>query len=206
MTNTYSFAEQELDILAATVSKATITPYRKELLALCEAFGKSGQSGGSAPYTAGAIADAVRKLLLQQPICAVTGEDFEWVNVAHLSDEGPLWQNMRCGGLFKYADGSCSYVDAIVWQGEDEHDSFTGRVYIDDKNFELISSSQCVRFPFTPRTFYIDVKRTPISKAEAERRKMHYIEDGYGECYYSILRDPHQLIAVFNHYDKKKLI
>jgi hypothetical protein len=60
MTNTQKFAQQELDILAATVPDAIVTPFAKEILALCEAFGNSGQSGGSAPYTASAISQAVK--------------------------------------------------------------------------------------------------------------------------------------------------
>lgn len=52
-----------------------VTPFAKEILALCEAFGKSGQSGGSVPYTASAISQAVKKLLLREPICDVTGHE-----------------------------------------------------------------------------------------------------------------------------------
>ena len=168
MTNTQKFAKQELDILAATVPDAILTPFAKEILALCEAFGKSGQSGGSAPYTASAIAQAVKKLCLQEPICDVTGHDNEWVDVAEWMGE-PMYQNARCGGLFKYQNGKCSYNDAIVWKGEEEYDTFTGRVYIDDKYFELIGSSQYARFPFKPKTFYIDVVRVPITKEEAAK-------------------------------------
>src|SRR5690554_4593318 len=130
MTNTQKFAKQELDILAATVPDAIVTPFAKEILALCEAFGKSGQSGGSAPYTVSAISQAVKKLCLQEPICDVTGHENEWVDVSEMSDGETLWQNSRCSGLFKYPDEKCSYVDAIVWQGEEEWDTFTGRVYI----------------------------------------------------------------------------
>lgn len=200
--NTQSFAKQELDILAATVPDAIVTPFAKEILALCEAFGKSGQSGGSAPYTASAIAQAVKKLCLQEPICDVTGHDNEWVDVAEWMGE-PMYQNARCGGLFKYQNGKCSYNDAIVWKGEEEYDTFTGRVYIDDKDFELIGSSQYARFPFKPKTFYIDVVRVPITKEEAESRNLHYIEDGFNKCYYTILKDPTQLDKVFKYYDKK---
>lgn len=60
MTNIQKFAKRELDILEATTPDAIITPFAKEILALCEAFGKSGQSGGSAPYTASAISQAVK--------------------------------------------------------------------------------------------------------------------------------------------------
>ncbi len=82
MTNTQLFAKQELDILAATVPDAIITPFRIEILALCEAFGKSGPSGSEAPLIASAISKVVKKLMLQEPICDVTGHDNEWVDVA----------------------------------------------------------------------------------------------------------------------------
>ncbi len=201
MTNTQKFAAQELGILAATVPDAIITPFAKEILALCEAFGRSGQSGGSAPYTASAISQAVKKLMLQEPICDVTGHESEWVDVS--SDMGkPMWQNIRCSALFKYENGKCSYVDAIVWKGEREHDAFTGRVYVDDKNFELIGSSQFIRFPFKPKTFYIDVVRIPVSEERAKAMGLHYIKDGNNMCYYSVLKDPKQLDAVFKYYDK----
>jgi hypothetical protein len=43
----------------------------------------------------------------------------------------------------------------------------------------------------------------PITKDEAEKRELHYIEDGFGECYYTVLKDPKQLDKVFKYYDKK---
>jgi len=203
MTNTQKFAKRELDILAATVPNAIVTPFAKEILALCEAFGKSGQSGGSAPYTASAISQAVKKLLLQEPICDVTGHESEWVDIFEIAGS-PTYQNSRCSGLFRDSDGACRYIPAIVWKGVEDWDTFTGTVYIDDKNFERISSSQIVRFPFEPKTFYIDVVRVPISKEEAEKRDLHYIEDGCNECYYTVLKDPKQLEKVFKYYDKNE--
>lgn len=204
MTNTQKFAQQELDILAATVPDAIVTPFAKEILALCEAFGNSGQSGGSAPYTASAISQTIKKLLLQEPICDVTGHENEWVDVSEMGDGSIMYQNSRCSALFKNGvESKAHYLNAIVWKGVEDYDTFTGRVYIDDKDFELIGSSQFVKFPFKPKTFYIDVVHVPISKEEAEKRELHYIEDGFGECYYTILKDPKQLDKVFKYYDKK---
>lgn len=201
MTNTQSFAKQELDILAATVPDAIVTPFTNEILALCEAFGKSGQSGGSAPMTATAISQAVKSLLLQNPICYITGHESEWSN--KISQREDLYQNKRCYALFKQGDGSSYYLDAIVWKGKENWDTFTGRVYIDNKHFELVSSRQYVKFPFKPKTFYIDVVRVPITKEEAESKNMHFIEDGDNKCYYSIIKDLKQLGKVFKYYDKK---
>jgi hypothetical protein len=44
---------------------------------------------------------------------------------------------------------------------------------------------------------------TPFAKEEAESRNLHYIEDGFNECYYTILKDTKQLDNVFKYYDKK---
>jgi len=203
MTNVQKFARQELDILASTVPDAIITPFAKEILALCEAFGNSGQSGGSASYTASAIAQAVKKLMLQEPICDVTGHKNEWVHIGTMSDGSIVYQNSRCSALFKSgADAKAYYLDAIVWKGEENWDAFTGSVYIDDKDFELINSRQYVKFPFKPKTFYIDVIRIPITKKDAEERNLHYIEDISNECYYTILKNPKQLTMVFKYYEK----
>jgi hypothetical protein len=140
--------------------------------------------------------------MLRDPITEITGQEKEWVNIKEIMDE-TIWQNSRCGGLFKYSNGQCSYTDSIVWSGEEDWDTFTGRVYADDKEFELIGSSQLVKFPFTPKTFYVDVVRVPITKEEAEERNLHYIEDGFGECYYTVVKEPEQLEEVFNYYEKK---
>ena len=91
---------------------------------------------------------------------------------------------------------------SIIWQGEEEFDTFTGRVYLDKDASELVSSKQNVRFPFTPKSFYIDVRRIPIEKEVAEKRNLHYIE-GHNECYYSVIKNPEQLHQVWEYYDKK---
>ena len=203
MTNTQKFAKQELDILAATTPDAIIIPFAKEILALCEAFGNSGQSGGSAPYTASAISQAVKKLMLQEPICDVTGHENEWCDVSEMGDGSIIFQNSRCSALFKDGiDAKPHYLNAIVWKGVEDWDTFTGRVYVDDKDFELIGSSQYVKLPFKPKTFYIDVVRVSITKEEAESRNLHYHEGNFDECYYTILKDPKQLEKVFKYYDK----
>lgn len=203
MKNIQNFAKRELDILAATEPDAIVIPFAKEILALCEAFENSEQSGGTAPYTASVIAQTVKKLMLQEPICDITGHENEWVDVSEMGN-GSMYQNSRCSALFKDGiEGKAYYLDAIVWKGVEDYDTFTGRVYIDDKDFELIGSDQFVKFPFKPKTFYIDVVRIPITKKEAEKRNLYYIEDNNNKCYYYILKDPKQLDEVFKYYDKK---
>jgi hypothetical protein len=211
MTNTQKFAKRELDILEATTPDAIVTPFAKEILALCEAFGKSGQSGGSAPYTASTISQVIKKLMLQEPICDVTGHKSEWGESfeSGISNDITCKQNLRCSALFlqttHFVSGDVSrayYLDAIVWKGKEDWDTFTGSVYVDNVGFKLIGSSQFVKFPFKQKTFYIDVVRIPITQEEAESRNIHY-SGVNNEYYYTVVKAPKQLDKVFKYYDKK---
>lgn len=194
--NTGRYAERELLVLSKSTTdkdnRPIIEPFTKEIIALAERFGKSGQSGGSAPYTATSISQAIKKLLLFEPLCPVTGVDEEWINITELNDGRNMWQNSRCSGLFKHADGSVSYNDAIIkktqtgscWSGSfwlSKADYLTG-------NRELkIRSSQLVKsFPFTPKTFYIDVIEEEVAKDDWEM----------------YLKDPKQLAKVWKYYQK----
>jgi hypothetical protein len=206
MTNTKKFAQIELDILEATVPDSVIIPFKKEILDLCESFGDSGQSGASAPYVANALSKAIKKLMLQEPICEITGHENEWIDVSEIGYNSTIYQNSRCSALFKNGvEGKAYYLNAIVWKGVEKYDTFTGRVYIDDKNFELIGSSQNVKLPFKPKTFYIDVVYVSIEEEDAIKRELHYIKNNDDNCYYIILKDPNQLKEVFKYYDKKIL-
>lgn len=215
MTNTQRYAQRELEILSKSATdpndRPLIEPFIPEILALCEAFGKSGQSGGSAPYTATAISQAVKKLLLQEPICDITGIPDEWMDVSHLGDgSGPEFQNNRCSCLFKTGtDGRAYYLDAIVWKGEEDGDTFTGRV-------EAYLSRQYVKsFPFVPKTFYIDVIRQELPEDWTEEPfiegKKWYSTEEYERTgrknwhenkFRYLIKDKSQLERVFKYYDQ----
>lgn len=195
MTNTQSFAKQELNILAKTVPDAVITPFSKEIFMLCEAFGRSGESGNSAHFVATEISQSIKKLLLQEPICPIMGTDEEWVQVKDISEnDDMMYQNKRCSRLFKAKNGKCWYLDAIVkkvarsgycWSG-----SFwlTKEDYLKRDESKIIGSSHYVKsFPFTPKTFYIDVVEEKVAKDDWEM----------------YLLDPKQLEKVWKYYDKK---
>jgi hypothetical protein len=160
MTNTQSHAQRELDILIKTTPDAIIRDFVPEILALCEAFGNSGQSGGSAPYTASALSQAIKKLCLQQTIAPLTGEDDEWMEVTGASDLPSMCQNKREGAVFK--DGSQAYyLDAITWKTQ------TGATWSGNAHAgtEKISSRQNIKsFPFYPKTFVVDVIEKEVSK------------------------------------------
>lgn len=214
MTNTQRFAANELSILCKSATdpndRPLIEPFIPEILALAEKFGLSGQSGGSAPYVANAISQAIKKLLLQDPICPIMGIDEEWIDVGYLGEKDEkhvVWQNNRCSALFKNAKHQSYYLDAIVWKGEEEYDTFTGTV-------EGILSRQFVKsFPFTPKTFYIDVTKEILPDDWSEEP---FIENRYydteefektgrrvwrTEKYRYKIKNKEQLAKVFEYYN-----
>lgn len=190
MSNTKKFAERELEIL----SKAAVDPNNRpiieqfipEIIALCDKFGLSGQSGGSAPYTASALSQAIEKLCLQKPIGPITGIDDEWVDVSSYGDgrgkNDIKYQNSRCSALFKSVNGRVWYLDAINWKDE-KGACWSGVATL--PSGEKIHTKQFIKsFPFEPKTFYVDIISKEVKKDDWE----FYI------------KDEQQLEEVFNHY------
>lgn len=184
MSNTHSFAAREFDILSKSCTdpddRPVIEPFRKEMLALCEAFGNSGQSGGSAPYTASAICSTLKDLLMQRPICPITGIDEEWMNCGDMGatdvDSSEVWQNSRCSALFRdnsVRNGEPYYLDAITWKTQ-TGSTWGGRAWLDDTQTIPISSRQFIQgYPFTPKTFYVDVIEKEVAPDDWE----FYVKD-----------------------------
>jgi hypothetical protein len=202
---TFSYAQRELEILSAQAkdpnNRPIIEPFTKEILALCDVFGKSGQSGGTAPMTAQAISGAVKTLLLQEPIADVTGEAWEWTDVSEASGGEEMYQNKRCAALFKIGvNGIPYYLDAIAFQRyDDNNDAFTSN------DMDGYSSRQNVKsFPFRPKTFYVDVKRElydPIKHG----KDADYTECGKDGKYMYFIYNVAQLDRVFQYYDRYEI-
>ena len=202
--NTCKKAKSECEILIKTVPDAIIKDFIPEILALVDKFGNSGQSGGSAPYTANAISQAVKKLCLQEPICDITGIDEEWGNITESgqSKDIEIYQNNRCSAIFKevihYCGGdetNCYYLDAIVFKGQNGS-CFTGNsVELNDGS--IIGSRQFIKeFPFKPKTFYIDVIETEwADKNETEKKQG-------GGWWTSVIKNENQLKPVFKYYNR----
>ncbi len=192
MTNTQSHAKRELEILFATTPDAIIREFETEILALCEKFGKSGQSGGSAPFTAQAISHAIKTLCLQETIAPLTGEDSEWTDVTEMNDGEIMYQNNRNSAVFKDGDGKAYYIDAIIkrnqdgtcWSGslwKSKEDYLTG-----NKDLMVGSLGYIKSFPFTPKTFYIDVIEEEVGNHDWEM----------------YLKDTEQLEEVYEYYQR----
>jgi len=84
--------------------------------------------------------DPIKKLALFEPLNPLTGEDSEWQQV-----RGDLWQNLRCGHVFKDANGN-------AYDGE-------GRIFREPNGACYTSSDSHVpvTFPYTPKRVYVDV-------------------------------------------------
>jgi len=196
MSNTADKAKLEFEVLRSTVENAIIAPFEKEILALVDKFGESGQSGGSAPYTAGAISSAVKKLCMQEPICDITGIDSEWHEVSdHMGTRTSMYQNKRLSSVFKDGkDGTPYYLNAIVFNGKD-NSSFTGNS-VKLKDGSTLASRQFIKLPFQPKTFYVDV-------IETEWADQHEtVEKSGGGWWTSVIKDEKQLEEVFEYYKK----
>lgn len=160
--NTYLHAKRELTILSASCkdpeNRPVIEDFTNELLELCDRFGKSGQSGGSAPFTATSLAHAIKKLCLQEPICPITGVDEEWTDIAEINGGVTMYQNNRCSAIFRDNTGDY-YIDAVVFKDQFGSTFTCGG----NGNVEGVTSRQYIKeYPFTPKTFYIDVFSTEV--------------------------------------------
>lgn len=195
MSNTKDKAEREFDILEKTVKDAIITPFRNEILTLVDKFGDSGQSGGSAPYTAGAISQAVEKLCLQKPICDITGIDEEWNDCRDMGDD-KIYQNNRLSSIFKHdIEGKPYYIDAVVFKGQNGN-CFNGNSVKTEDGSTITSRQYIKKFPFKPKTFYVDIIETEWADKEET------VKQEGGGWWTSIVKDELQLEEVFEYYDR----
>ena len=149
MTNYERHAKDEFRAAGWTDENGKFNDEMQELicnhvLKLLDVFHDEGHSGSSAPYAI----NLFKKLASFEPIVPLTGEDWEWVNVAE-QNGGPLWQNKRCSHVFKDNDGAYDingivFYDWYVNEEGDKHKSY----------FTSRESRVPVTFPYTPTTEY----------------------------------------------------
>jgi hypothetical protein len=151
----------------------------KAVMELIEVFSKQGHSGMSAPR----VIHLFSKLANFEPLSPVQGTDDEWGNA-----DDDVQQNRRYSAVFKHTDGTCTYNDAIVKRCPDGT-TWTGPLYLTRE--DAINNTNKIRvkikgFPFTPKTFYIDVIEEEIEKDD----------------WIMWVKDPKQLEEVFDYYEK----
>ena len=174
--NLLSHADIEFEVLGwpgDCEMQSMICENVKDLLAV---LASQGHSGSSAPYAINMFKD----LAMFAPISPITGDALEW---SEIGDN--RFQNKRCSALFKdKADGDAYYLNAIVWRTQ-EGVTYAGMA--EKVSGERVFSRQVVKFPFTPKTFYVDVIEEEVA----------------GNDWELTIKDESQLDAVFEHYEKK---
>lgn len=108
------------------------------VLKLVKVFAKEGHSG----FSAAMATSLFSKVSRFEPLTPLTGEDDEWRESA---GGNGLFQNKRCGRVFKGANGEAYDIDGKVFR---EPDGAT---------FTSGDSRVPVTFPYTPTTEIIDV-------------------------------------------------
>jgi len=119
----------------------------KHVLALIKLFADEGHSGSTAPYTV----NVFEKLAKFEPLVPLTGEEWEWVDVADYGNRGhQLWQNKRCGRVFKDLNGAYDIDGKVFW----EWSEYEGEKF---KSYYTSRESRVpVTFPYTPTTEYVE--------------------------------------------------
>ena len=162
----------------------------KAVMELIELFSKQGHSGMSAPI----VADIFKKLANYEPLGPITGKDEEWSDVRDIGNGKPWYQNKRCSALFKDGkDGRPYYIDAVV-KRDQRGVTWSGMAWLSEEDYKSGDRSKMIdkrgyvkSFPFTPKTFYIDVRDVEVAKDDWE----------------SFVVDPSQLDEVKEYYDLK---
>ena len=193
--------ERELEILHNSLKpedgNLLINPFIKDIKRIIRKFGREGHSGGSAPYGAGALSRTIKDTLLFMPLSPITGEDSEWMDVKESMGGEPYYQNNRLGSVFKEGkDGRSHYNEAVIFTGQNGC-SFTGGD-VKLANGRTIGSSQLVKFPFRPKSFYLDVIETEWDK-DKETGKL--TKKAGGGWWTSIVKDESQLKEIEEYYD-----
>lgn len=153
MSNLMTHARNELQGCGYKLD-GTDEPYNKAaaeaILALIALFSEQGHSGFSGNYCLKAFA----ALANFEPLGPLTGADAEWCEVA----EGTMWQNRRCGHVFKDSvDGPAYDSNAVVFEDVDGS-RFTGRY-----------SRQFITFPYAPRSV---IAKIPADATDVQRKML----------------------------------
>ena len=115
---------------------------------MARAFSLEGYSGGSAPI----MLSWLGRALAWEPVAPLTGADDEWVDVAEIAGR-TLWQNRRCGRVFKEGDGTAYDIQGRVFR-EPSGACFTRQP----------DSRTSVVFPYRPVTVYVDVPADEVTR------------------------------------------
>lgn len=173
--NLTEYAKSELDRLGKD-KDGMQEMMNRDILEIIEKFGEQGHSGFSAGYAI----KILDRLLRWKPIKPLTGEDDEWGEHYCLGGDR---QNKRCSSVFKYADGHCEDIDAIIVSDNGGHTWFTSG------NFR-----KTITFPYTP----------PIHPEKVYIEYTEPVPRGFTGDKYEIITDkPERIKALYDKFQKE---
>ena len=161
MSNLLKHAERELKLIGYDGKDEYNNMAKAAIMELLTTFANQGHSGFSANY----IVNLFNKLAKYETLSPLKGNDDEWNDVSDMSgDRKTLFQNNRDGRVFKNDDGAF-FTEAIIWT-ESGESSYTNK----DSNRYIKS------FPFTPKTFYVEVdkERNVLDTEEYNKANAYY--------------------------------
>jgi hypothetical protein len=138
-------AERELDLMGMEDDGDMNGMMRRHIIHMVKEFSNEGHSGFSASYAI----QVLEKLLKFEPITPLTGEDWEWNDVSEISGD-TLYQNARCGHVFKDKDGAYDIDGKVFWSWMT--DEKTGEKF--KSHYTSRDSRVPVTFPYIPTTVY----------------------------------------------------
>lgn len=137
-------AVRELDLMGMKDDGDMNGAMRKHILHMVQEFANEGHSGFSASYAI----QVLEKLLKFEPITPLTGEDWEWSDVSEISGD-TLYQNVRCGRVFKDKDGAYDIDGKVFWSWMTDENGEKFKSYYTSRD-----SRVPVAFPYVPTTVY----------------------------------------------------
>jgi len=134
--------------------------FRDLIKEILRVWGRQGHSGFSANFFAPKVCKIIENAMLFKPFVPIQNEeDFDFYNTGN----GTL-QSKRLSSVFKDNENApAHYLYAIVWNDGDS--LFTGTLRIKGLG-EINSSANIKKYPFTPKSFYVDVRLANTEKPE----------------------------------------
>lgn len=170
------YAKSELDRLGKD-KDGMQEMMNRDILEIIEKFGEQGHSGFSANYAI----QVIERLLRWKPIKPLTGEDDEWSEA--LSFKDLIRQNKRCSSVFKYEDGHCEDIDAIIVSDNGGHTWYNSGKF-----------RKTITFPYTP----------PIRPEEVYIEYTEPVPRGFTGDKYEIITDkPERIKALYDKFQKE---
>lgn len=161
------------------------------VLELVAVFSKQGHSGMSASI----VRQLFNTLVDFKPLSPVKGDEDEWAEVGEQNGV-MVYQNKRLSSVFKEGvDGLPYYLNAIVFKGEEEHDTFTGTV-------EGVKSRQYIKLPFTPKSYTVRVYKDYVIGEPADKENFYEekLTDGTTRYYQYRIANKDLLNEVYGYY------